>query len=206
MLKDNFSTNLRYLRKEKRLTLEELAFDINKKLGTKINKSMLSKFENGATPSLTTIKELSIYFNMPINKLLGFNEENEKKEFIPVLRSLKSMGDKGNIITYSDKPPMLYTLYNDQMFYYQVKTDIMNEILPINSLALIKRTSVVEDNDIILILFNSGLEAFYRVISQDDLLYLLPQSSNRNHKPKMLNIKQDNFKIFGKVISVTVMI
>jgi len=45
-----FSSTLKKLRKGKRLTLEQLANDINQKYDVNFNKGMLSKWENNQLP------------------------------------------------------------------------------------------------------------------------------------------------------------
>lgn len=62
--------------KEKRnslnLTQEELAKQLNDKFGLKINKGMISKWENGREePSLSNVRHLSSFFNVSMTYLVG---------------------------------------------------------------------------------------------------------------------------------------
>lgn len=70
-MNDNFAFNLKRLRSRKRLTLEQLAEQINKKLGTRFNKGMLSKWENGLEAHLDSIVAISCFFEVTIDELLG---------------------------------------------------------------------------------------------------------------------------------------
>ncbi|WP_313431939.1 helix-turn-helix domain-containing protein [Siminovitchia terrae] len=94
-LKDDFSSKLKAFRKEKGLTLDSLAKKINQKYNTLFNKSMLSKWENRYSADLNSLKILSLYFNVSLNEMLGFNESTNLKEIIgytpkPLLVSIKN--------------------------------------------------------------------------------------------------------------------
>lgn len=64
--------NIKFLRKAKKLTLEQLADELNKKYpGTiNFNKGKLSKWENNKEePKLSSIRLLADYFNVTVDKL-----------------------------------------------------------------------------------------------------------------------------------------
>src|SRR5690625_1274243 len=203
-MKDKFSSNLRRLRRERKLTLEALAEDVNKKYGTKINKGMISKWENGEKISLKLVKILSLYFNLTLNELLGFNEEVVKKNKIPILKSVKSMGSENNIITYALKPPLLKLEKFKELFYYRVNCDLVDKILPLGSMALIEKTFLIKNDDIVLLLLNNEKEVFYKVKLKNDYLFLFPDSTNPHYQTKVININWDAYKIIGRVVSVAV--
>lgn len=71
-----FGERLKQLRKERELTLEMLVADLT---GTfpdfTINKSMLSRWENGQNdPTLGNAKYLSQYFNVSLDYLIGLTD------------------------------------------------------------------------------------------------------------------------------------
>jgi transcriptional regulator with XRE-family HTH domain len=69
---ETLSTRLKQLRLEKGLTLEQLAKDLN------TTKVTLSRYENSVRePKSDTLKQLSDYFDVSIDYLLG--ESNEKR-------------------------------------------------------------------------------------------------------------------------------
>lgn len=73
-LKD-FAENLKRLRKEKNLTLRELAEEL------KIGKSTLSEYENAQKdPSLTNVKKIAGYFNESIDWLSGWTTVRRVKK------------------------------------------------------------------------------------------------------------------------------
>lgn len=60
------------LRKEHSLTQEAFANALNKKYGLKLNKAMISKWENNIdTPSLNYVKYMAIFFNVSLDYMLG---------------------------------------------------------------------------------------------------------------------------------------
>ena len=60
------------LRKERSLTQEAFANALNKKYGLKLNKAMISKWENNIdTPSLNYVKYMAIFFNVSLDYMLG---------------------------------------------------------------------------------------------------------------------------------------
>lgn len=85
---------LKDLRKNKNLTLDQLAEELNKKFNITITGSMLSKWETGkASPVYDHLKRLALYYEVTTDFLLGFDqyknltndnlEINEPKNFNP---------------------------------------------------------------------------------------------------------------------------
>ncbi|MEG1433868.1 helix-turn-helix domain-containing protein [Eubacterium sp.] len=76
-----FGTRLKGLRKEKNLTQEAMANQINEQFDAKINKGMLSKWENGKEEaSMANMRVLSQYFNTSLDYLLGI-EQSETQDW-----------------------------------------------------------------------------------------------------------------------------
>ena len=76
----NFGNLLYELRTKANLTQKELAL----KLG--VTNKAISKWENGnAKPTTDTLKNLSILFNISIEKLLQTKEKGEKKEITKIV-------------------------------------------------------------------------------------------------------------------------
>lgn len=66
------------LRIKGKLSQEELAENINRKFNTKLNKGMVSKWENGlGDPKLEYARYLAIFFNVSLDFLLDINEKEE---------------------------------------------------------------------------------------------------------------------------------
>lgn len=89
---DSLGCKLKDLRKSHNLTMEQLADKINTKYDTKINKGMLSKWENNlGEPSLENMRVLSNFYNVSLDYLL--NIEN-KQIHIDNTNNKLNFGDK----------------------------------------------------------------------------------------------------------------
>lgn len=80
-----FKQRLKSLRKLKGLSQDELAKKINKKYSTKLSKSMISRWENGADPQLSYVRILADYFGIDYQMLIS---EDETFEDISMSNSL----------------------------------------------------------------------------------------------------------------------
>lgn len=81
----NLGDRLHSLRKSKSLTQEAFASSLNERYDLKINKSMVSKWENNIdTPSLNSVKYMAIFFDVSLDYLLGVSDCNQD---FPVLAS-----------------------------------------------------------------------------------------------------------------------
>lgn len=73
-----FGQRFKQLRMEKNLTQQELAEDFNKIYGHNFAKSSISQYENNKrTPETKALKNFSLYFNVPIDYLLGVSDERK---------------------------------------------------------------------------------------------------------------------------------
>lgn len=54
-----------------------------------------------------------------------------------------------------------------ELFYYKVRIDTMDKMVPVGSIVLIEQTNHLKDGDIVLFLFESGEEGFYRIRWQE---------------------------------------
>jgi transcriptional regulator with XRE-family HTH domain len=70
---------LKELRLNKKITLEQLAAEMNKKFDVKLTGSMICKWETDkAVPVYTHLKHLALYYNVSTDYLLDFNQEKEE--------------------------------------------------------------------------------------------------------------------------------
>lgn len=194
-MEKDFASTLKGLRKERRLTQEALADNINKTYGVNWNKGMISKWENGHPASVNNLKLLSLYFNVTLNKLLAFNQKLEYKEKIPIVNSIlkeKSIFSKENVIDYAYKPPsFIGTSDLKSLFYYKVHGDTVNREVPENSIVLVKKTSVVKDGEIAVILLNEKdniKDVLFKIRFEENLLTLIPSSYNPDYLPKVIDL------------------
>lgn len=72
---DTFGERLNKLRLERDLSMDLLVADLKENYPMKINKSMLSRWENGQNdPSLENAKYISMYFNVSLDYLIGLTD------------------------------------------------------------------------------------------------------------------------------------
>jgi transcriptional regulator with XRE-family HTH domain len=74
---------LKQLRAERDLTLDMLVADLNQRYpDININKSMLSRWENGVNdPSLEYAKHISMYFDVSLDYLIGLTDARTPSRF-----------------------------------------------------------------------------------------------------------------------------
>lgn len=204
------SYNLRRLRLERKLTLEELSDEIEKEFGVKIHKGVLSRWENGSQPNLNSIKILALFYNVPVDDILGFEiSPNAKK--IPVLRNRdldKEEKNNANIIGYGSLPPLTY--YRDsvleQLFYLTVTDSFMDRVYPVGSIVLIRRNAPYNVGDHILVkLENEDQAIIAKYEKQDNFIFLIPISTKPKHTPIIIDIDNSVVKVIGKVIACTIL-
>lgn len=69
-------SRLKELRKSRHLTQDELASQLNERFGLAINKSMISKWENGkGDPYLSYAKFLAFHFGVDLDYLVGLSDK-----------------------------------------------------------------------------------------------------------------------------------
>ncbi|EMW6228763.1 TPA: helix-turn-helix transcriptional regulator [Enterococcus faecalis] len=117
-MKISFGERLIFLRKRNNLSQEKLAEVMNKKYGTKLNKGMISKWENNREiPQMSNMKIIANFFNTSVDFLI----EDE----IPG-NSLEDWFD----MAYSDMPEKLPTSINEndtpEYFAIQRKSKKLN--------------------------------------------------------------------------------
>lgn len=70
----SFSRNLRQLREAHGLTVEEFCKQYNARFDGRMNKSTISRYENGLQePMVSTVKNIATFFSVDPSDLLGYN-------------------------------------------------------------------------------------------------------------------------------------
>lgn len=70
-----FGQRLKELREERGLSMDMLVYDLNTKYQIEINKSNISRWENGTVdPSLTYAKCMSSYFDVSLDYMIGLTD------------------------------------------------------------------------------------------------------------------------------------
>lgn len=72
----SFSRNLRQLREVHGLTVEEFCKQYNARFDGRMNKSTVSRYENGLQePMVSTVKNIAVFFSVDPSDLLGYNTQ-----------------------------------------------------------------------------------------------------------------------------------
>lgn len=89
MDKTGIGAKIKKLREEKGLSMDLLAYDISIKCNTKIDKSMISRWESGENePSLERAKALSEYFDVSVDYLLSLTDDRTPARLLAYARRL----------------------------------------------------------------------------------------------------------------------
>ncbi|NLC96079.1 MAG: helix-turn-helix domain-containing protein [Erysipelotrichaceae bacterium] len=192
-----FKENLRFLRKRKLISQNELADFLGYKSFTTIQ-----KWEDGtSTPNMSMLTKISKYFNVDLNDLINIDisKLNKKIPVIGIIRGGPAIFADQNI---SDYEYVSYEESNDgEYFYLDIVGDSMKNIRILEGdRVYIRKQSTLENGEVGVVLI--GEEAtLKRVYYEDDKLIL--KSENELYSP-MIFTKKDvmdkEIKILGKLI------
>lgn len=218
-----FSRNLKKYRKQHKLSMEKLAEDLNKKYGTKISKSMISRWETGITdPQIKYVFYIADYFQISLTNLIGRTARNAVVHGshdifepsnalhpsgmhyvrIPIVGTI-ACGDpitaEQNIEGYThelfeEKPD------EDELFALRCQGDSMEPLIPDGALVLIHKQPTVEDDEIAAVQVDDDTRATLKKIKhvgKNVILYPI----NSKYDPIILN-KDNPGRILGKAIHV----
>jgi transcriptional regulator with XRE-family HTH domain len=98
----DFANRLKTLRTEHDLTIDMLVTDLNRAFPeSKVNKSMVSRWESGINnPSLENAKNVSVYFNVSLDYLIGLTDTRTPSRLLALKRMAtyqKEVNDIGKL-------------------------------------------------------------------------------------------------------------
>ncbi|WP_238948817.1 XRE family transcriptional regulator [Clostridium sp. YIM B02569] len=212
--------NIRKIRKDKKMSLNNLARVSGISAGY-ISDLENNKFTNPTVDKLNKIADIlgvetSDFFKNDID-MWDATIADRVKEEVAVYESINE--DKSNIINLpivgsvrAGKPilavdnidgymPTLKSFLNSDTdyFYLRVQGDSMNQEFGDGSLLLIEKTPCVENGAIGVVLID-GMEATVKkVIQNNNMITLIPMSTDPQYVPQMYDIVKDQIEIVGKV-------
>lgn len=203
-----FASNLKRLRKGANYTLEQLADALNSKYGTAYSKGTISKWENGTDPSMDSIRNISTFFGVTLDKLLGINVDPEDistvDQYIPILGCIAAgvpLYAEQNILGYTPCPAFVKSK-NRNMFYLRVRGDSMNMEFSDGSDVLVDRDAAVKSGDIAVVMIDGCDATVKKVKLDEDKIILIPMSNNSEHYAQAYDFAKTEVTIVGKVIGV----
>lgn len=203
-----FKEIIKNLRKEYGISQDELG----KRIG--MARSSVANYENGQNfPSTDILLKLSEVFNCSTDYLLGnsTNKQNQnnlldKLFLIPIVGKVPAgepLLAEDNIEGYLPIDPMMYNLSSpDNLFFLKVVGESMNNIVPNGSFVLVRKQDSAEDGDVIVAIVNGDDEATLKRFKQleSSFVMLEPDSTFPEYTPRIVNLRDTEFKIIGKVI------
>ena len=203
-----YGQKLRELRKLEGWTQEEVA----KKLG--VSKQTYSHYENEKRkPGLEMIQKLAKVYQVDIGIVFG-NELKVNPEIsespatyntavkIPIIGTIAA-GEpilaEQNIIGYAPAPPMM-NLEGRNTFYLEVKGESMNREFANGSFVLVDRDLQIENGQIAAVMVNGDEATVKKINRTDNILTLIPLSSDDSYYPEVINLEKTEVKFIGKVI------
>ena len=205
------SDMLTYLRKRKGLSQQELANTL------KISRSAIGMYETGKRePDLETLEVFADFYNVDMNTLTGKAPVKKQTNKLPDtsvpvdFSHLKRIPILGRIAAgapiYAEENIEGYTFTDlnggAEYFALRVRGDSMNAVrIYDGDLVIVRMQDIVENGEIAAVLIEQ--EATLKRFSRSgDIVTLMPQSTNPEHKPLVYNLKDTSVKILGLVVQV----
>lgn len=193
-----FANNIRFLRRKKKISQDELA----SKLGYK-SFTTIQKWEDGtATPPYKVLSKLAELFDVDINDFMNIDLTKQLNSEVPILGVVRG----GNPILANQEYLGFEHVYPDDAkhadcFYLEVVGDSMKDarILP-GDLVYVHKQESLNNGDIGVVLINDEA-TIKQVFFKKDKMILQPH--NDNYQPIVLtpdDIIEKNVSIIGKVL------
>ena len=162
-------------------------------------------------PRIDKIQILANYFNIQKSDLVEDKTQNKnnllnKLFLIPIVGKVPAgepLLAEDNIEGYLPIDPMMYNLSSpDNLFFLRVVGESMNNVVPDGAFVLIKKQDYAETGDVVVALVNGDNEATLKRFKQIDNSFVMlePDSTLQEFTPRIINLRDTEFKIIGKVI------
>ncbi|MEI7667452.1 MAG: XRE family transcriptional regulator [Erysipelotrichaceae bacterium] len=199
-----FNERLKELRKASGLTQKQLSQDLE------LGESTVSMYEQGSRePDFEILNRIVDYFNVDLNYLMG---RIDSGEFAPVSRIVRAK----KVPVYGRIPAgsPFEAIYNDlgeidipgwlakkdNLFGLVVAGDSMNRIIPDGYIAVLQKTSTLENGEIGALLVNGNDATLKKLIKLTEYVVLEPLSFNPEHKPLLIGKNEPDVQVLGKLV------
>lgn len=177
-----------------------------------LEKNIDSRTGKPISPTLETIKNVSVATNIPIDDILKLlNDEQEiviNKEEVKLYMAPVYGQISAGIPNWAEEciegrlpiDPLLMDIVDpEECFFLRVNGESMNKVVQNGSYALIRKTDWVENGEIAVVLVN-GFDATLKKFSkQGDLVVLEPMSDDSSFQVQIYD-KNTPIKVIGKYI------
>lgn len=203
--------------KQRRKELGLSVDDIAEKLGK--NRATIYRYESNEIENmpLDVIEPLARVLNVSPAYLMGWEDKKELKgeyllqeveKYIPAgvkmfpivgtVRAGQPILATENIEGYFPMDRSFVSEDKDY-FFLKVKGDSMNLEFEEGSLLLIEKTPCIESGEIGVVLVNNHEATVKKVIKNNNMITLIPMSTNPEHVPQMIDLTKTTVEIIGKV-------
>lgn len=188
-----FKENLRYLRRTRKMSQDELA----EKLGYK-SFTTVQKWEDGtAFPRVSTLKRMADIFDIDVDHLLNLNVRADKVE-VPILGEVKA-----GYNLYANEDIYGYEYCDNkeygpgEYFYLKVKGDSMIDLrIGEGDIVYVKKQDYLNDKELgVFLLENNEVTIKKAKINKDSIVLKAANAKYPDRK-----FKKDEIKIIGKVL------
>jgi SOS-response transcriptional repressor LexA len=207
-----FKNKIKILRNESGLSQEQLAKILN------FSRTTISAYESGRNePSYEVLKVISDYFDVSVDYLLDKSdvrrpelpevaEQTGDCVKLPVLNKItntKSLYEKNNISGYKYTEKDI--LSNGEYFFLNVNDDSMDLYkFTEGDIILIRRQEQVDDGSIAVIQAGNDNAVIRKIYTENNIVNLIPCSSNSIYKPITVDTKKTRFRIIGKAVQAII--
>lgn len=204
--KEIFSRNLRALMEQAGKDRNQVCDDLGFKYST------FNDWYNGNKyPRIDKIEMLSNYFGVMKSDLIE-DKQSLPSNTVPVdFSHLKRIPILGRIAAgapiYAEENIEGYTFTDlnggAEYFALRVRGDSMNAVrIYDGDIVIVRRQDIVENGEIAAVLINDQDATLKRFSRSGDIVTLMPQSTNPEHKPFVYNLQETSVKILGLVVKV----
>ncbi len=200
---NTFAAVFKYLRERKGITQSKIGEDLN------LSKSTISMYENGnRTPDYETLELIADYHNVSIDFLMGRDNSNVTKEFIPSHHQIEivtiplydciACGEmtflEDDIIDYITLPSTMVSPNKEYFSNYAKGDSMIDRGIKEGDLLVFEKTEQLENGDIGSFCYQN--EATCKIFRHtENGIILMP--ANHNFDP--IFVTNNNFRIVGKL-------
>lgn len=203
---------LKKLRTDADLTMEELATKLNNKYGSRITKSMISRWEhNLAMPRNPYLSMYAYFFNIDMNYLIGKTDIQN-----PLPTSNSTQGIRINVygtipagipieaiteIEDWEEIPAAWAKGGNEFFALLVNGDSMYPKYLSGDVVILRKQANCECGDECAVYVN-GYDATLKKIKKNEDGSVTLQPLNPNYAPQTYGINDEEVNIVGKVVEI----
>lgn len=204
-----FGDNLKFFRKEKGLSMDELANLYNNKYNGRLNKSTISRYENNLQePMISVARNLADFFNVAVGQLTGeadfITNDSECRKY-PVIGEVAagfgSIANEEETGDFEQIPLEWLRGHNpDDFFVLRVKGNSMYPRFEDGDHVLIHRQTSVDSGAIAVVIYDSEVATLKKVnyVRGENWLELIPINPEYVTK-RVENENLENCKVLGEV-------